>query len=241
LNAANSTLTLDACAPASSAHTLARNGYAVVENVLDASQCREIAVRLETRNYEGPGSRRLIQEAWCAALGAKILGLSAFRSILPPTSVAVQCILFDKSPERNWLVALHQDLSIPVAQRIDSDACSGWSEKDGMTFVQPPISVLESVVAVRLHLDPCPADSGALRVVPGSQRWGRLSPGRTEEIRREHGEVTVEVSQGGALVMRPLLLHASSKASKPVRRRVLHFVFGPRELPLRLRWAQAFQ
>jgi hypothetical protein len=48
--------------------------------------------------------------------------------------------------------------------------------------------------------------------------------------------VVVPVSRGGALVMKPLLLHASSKATRTMPRRVLHFVFGPPELPLGLEW-----
>jgi len=39
------------------------------------------------------------------------------------------------------------------------------------------------------------------------------------------------------LLMRPLLLHASSKSSGSSRRRVLHFLFGPPVLPCGLRWA----
>jgi hypothetical protein len=39
--------------------------------------------------------------------------------------------------------------------------------------------------------------------------------------------------------MRPLLLHASSKATGTSRRRVLHFVFGPPDLPLGLAWARS--
>lgn len=39
--------------------------------------------------------------------------------------------------------------------------------------------------------------------------------------------------------MRPLLLHASSKATGRSRRRVLHFVYGPAQLPSGLRWHEA--
>jgi len=39
--------------------------------------------------------------------------------------------------------------------------------------------------------------------------------------------------------MRPLLLHASSKGTGTSRRRVLHFLFGPRDLPLGLQWQRA--
>jgi hypothetical protein len=38
------------------------------------------------------------------------------------------------------------------------------------------------------------------------------------------------------MLMKPLLLHASSKVSIDSGRRVLHFVFAPAELPGGLRW-----
>ena len=41
------------------------------------------------------------------------------------------------------------------------------------------------------------------------------------------------------MLMRPLLLHASSKATGASRRRVLHFVFGPPALPHGLAWVRA--
>jgi hypothetical protein len=49
----------------------------------------------------------------------------------------------------------------------------------------------------------------------------------------------VPVARGGALVMRPLILPASSKASSLAPTRVLHFVFGPPELQLGLEWRWA--
>jgi hypothetical protein len=39
--------------------------------------------------------------------------------------------------------------------------------------------------------------------------------------------------------MRPFALHTSSKATGTSRRRVLHFVFGPAELPYGLQWEHA--
>lgn len=72
--------------------------------------------------------------------------------------------------------------------------------------------------------------------MPGCHAFGRLDAAAAERLRKEQGEVAVPVSRGGALVMRPLLLHASSKATVSVSRRVLHFVFGPRSLPFGLEW-----
>jgi ectoine hydroxylase-related dioxygenase (phytanoyl-CoA dioxygenase family) len=158
---------------------------------------------------------------------------------LPEDASAAQCTLFDKTPAKNWLVALHQDLSIPVAARVDSPECTGWSEKEGQLYVQPPLSVLEKLLAVRIHVDACPPESGALRVVPGSHAFGRLEPGRAAAIRNEQGEQVIPVPRGGALLLRPLLLHASSKTLGSRPRRVLHFLFGTRMLPSGLVWQTA--
>jgi ectoine hydroxylase-related dioxygenase (phytanoyl-CoA dioxygenase family) len=144
--------------------------------------------------------------------------------------------LFVKSVEKNWLVSLHQDLSIPVAERVDSSQCTGWSQKEGDLFVQPPVAVLEDIAAIRLHLDDCDEENGALRVVSGSHRLGRLTSSAAMEERNRCGEFSVAVPRGGVMVMRPLLLHASSKAINDAPRRVLHFVFGPSHLPEGLRW-----
>ena len=136
-------------------------------------------------------------------------------------------------------MSLHQDLSIPVHERVQNPQCRGWSHKQGVLFVQPPVAVLESLVAIRVHIDACSAENGALRIVPGSHLLGRLATDAQAKVRDASGELVVPVDRGGALLMRPLLLHASSKAAVPDGRRVLHFLFGPRALPLGLRWHTA--
>jgi hypothetical protein len=44
------------------------------------------------------------------------------------------------------------------------------------------------------------------------------------------------VPKGGALIMRPLLLHASSACAIPKSRRVIHLEFASAELPQGLDW-----
>jgi len=156
--------------------------------------------------------------------------------ILSTELIPVQSTLFVKSIESNWLVPLHQDLSIPLAERAESLGWQGWSEKEDELFVQPPVSVLDSVLALRPHLDDCKERNGALRVVSGSHRLGRLTTAEAIRAKDERGEVCVEIPRGGAMLMKPLLLHASSKVSIGSVRRVLHFVFAPAELPGGLRW-----
>ncbi len=182
-----------------------------------------LATQVASLPKEGAGSRTLLEQPWCVELARELRADSLVSALLPANAVTVQCTLFDKSPTKNWLVALHQDLSIPV-QRRD---------------VQPPVDVLEQLVAVRIQIDDCPEESGALRVVPKSHSQGRLDRERAEELRLRHGETVVRATRGEALVMRPLILHASSKATSLRPRRVLHFVFGPPSLPLGMEWRWA--
>jgi hypothetical protein len=63
-------------------------------------------------------------------------------------------------------------------------------------------------------------------VIPGSQELGILSDAEIRElVNREHPHECV-VPRGGILVMRPLLVHASSKSSAPAPRRVLHLEYA---------------
>jgi ectoine hydroxylase-related dioxygenase (phytanoyl-CoA dioxygenase family) len=216
--------------------SLACDGYAVISNVLNSRDTDEIVRAIGGMLRTDPGIRSLLEVEWCALLAERVAGDPRIREFLPVNARAVQCTLFAKTPESNWLVSLHQDLSIPVPERIESAACSGWSQKQGDTYVQPPASVLENILAVRHHLDDCDERNGALRVVPGSHRLGRLSSDEAHREREVRGERLISVSKGSALVMRPLLLHASSKSSAASPRRVLRFVYGPAAVPEGLRW-----
>lgn len=66
--------------------------------------------------------------------------------------------------------------------------------------------------------------------------WSGLDSSTALRARSDLGEVHVSVPRGGVMLMRPLLLHASSKISANKPRRVLHFVFAPAIPPDGLRW-----
>src|SRR3569833_3210187 len=143
---------------------LSDTGYAVVPGLIEQEHIRDLIHSLPESSV---GTRRLLDMPWCAALADRIARDHRISGILAKDAVAVQCTLFSKSIETNWLVPLHQDLSIPVAERVDSRQCSGWSEKEGELFVQPPASVLHQLLAIRLHLDVCVVLFGVLCVVFG--------------------------------------------------------------------------
>jgi hypothetical protein len=193
--------------------SFASDGYSVIPNVLGSQDTDEIACLVGGMLGTYAGTRCLLEVEWCALLAERLANEPRIRLLLPVTARAVQCTLFAKTIETNWLVSLHQDLSIPVAERIESDACSGWSRKEGNTFVQPPVHMLETILAVRLHLDDSDESNGASRIVPGSHRLGRLSSVEAHRERETRGERLVSVLRGSAMIMRPLLLHASSKSS----------------------------
>jgi hypothetical protein len=212
-------------------------GFGEIPGVLPAGRCLDVASAVGDTGRAG--TRNLLDLPCCQELATILRTHDAIGPLLPPGAVAVQCTLFDKSADRNWLVGLHQDVAIPVQERVAHPECSGWSEKEGVLYVQPPVRVLESLVAVRLHLDDCGPESGPLRVVPRSHRHGRLSADEAKTLRQQQGEVECLADRGGVVMIRPLLLHSSSKARAQSRRRVLHFLFGPSELTCGLRWHRA--
>ncbi|HSY09384.1 MAG TPA: phytanoyl-CoA dioxygenase family protein [Candidatus Dormibacteraeota bacterium] len=167
------------------------------------------------------------------ATSAKLI--SYLENLLGGKVFPVRAIFFDKTPESNWRVPWHQDLSIAVAKQIETPGFNAWSIKDEILHVCPPREILERMATARLHLDECDAENGALKVIPSSQADGKLNATEIGEWTREEA-VICEVPKGGALLMRPLLLHSSSPAKKPSHRRVLHIEYATIELPNGLKW-----
>jgi ectoine hydroxylase-related dioxygenase (phytanoyl-CoA dioxygenase family) len=109
--------------------------------------------------------------------------------------------------------------------------------KAGIWHVQPPASILDRMLSVRIHLDDCTESNGALRVLPGTHRLGRLNAVQITERQRLATSVSCVVDAGGVVLMRPLLIHASSAASEATHRRVIHIDYASCQLDGGLRWA----
>jgi ectoine hydroxylase-related dioxygenase (phytanoyl-CoA dioxygenase family) len=150
----------------------------------------------------------------------------------------VRSLFFDKIAEANWKVAWHQDRTIAVRRRNEADGFGPWTIKAGVPHVQPPDSVLENMIALRIHLDDANELNGALRVIAGSHRMGRLSQTVIQEL-KERPAAICAATRGSILVMRPLLLHSSSACSEPTHRRVIHLEFAGSGLPDGLDWNES--
>ncbi len=209
-------------------------GGIVFGNLLTA--LREEAARLVAAS---PGHAHGIRDLLRRSPAISGWASSATLALFPPGMQPVRAILFDKTPDANWKVAWHQDLTIAVQQRCELPGYGPWSVKDGIVHVQPPVSLLERMVTLRLHLDETPAANGALRVVPGSHRHGRLDAGAIADLRGTGPEHVCEARAGDVLFMKPLLLHASSASEAPGHRRIVHVEYAcPDLLHPSLDWAE---
>jgi ectoine hydroxylase-related dioxygenase (phytanoyl-CoA dioxygenase family) len=173
------------------------------------------------------------REVRCFATAPETLDF--IRPSLGPDAFPVRGVLFDKIPGANWKVTWHQDLSIAVRERMDVPGFGPWSLKEGVHHVQPPESVLRGILTLRLHLDDCFEDNGPLRLLAGSH-GGIWNSDQIRELRAHLRETVATVAAGGILLMRPLCLHASSPASNPHHRRVVHIEYAAAPLPAPLRW-----
>ncbi len=225
---------------------LQNDGFCLVPGVLAQSECdvllTEIDDMLQAGESPSPGfsahcARNLLSRS---PLIHKRFSESPFidlaRKALGQDGNPVKGIYFDKNPDSNWVVPWQQDLTIALKEKHGIDGYVNWTVKQGAWHVQPPASVLESQVTLRLHLDDCSESNGALRVVRGSHRLGRLDHAAEAELRERVGDVLCEAKRGDVLVMSPLILHASSKAVDPDHRRIVHVEYSAAQLPEPLAW-----
>lgn len=159
-------------------------------------------------------------------------------TVLGPRARVIRSVFFDKTPESNWGVPWHQDLTIAVREKREAPGFVGRSVKEGVHHIQAPREILEQMLTVRIHLDDCGAENGPLRVLPGTHSMGWLDSETITRLKIEVREEVCVVERGGAVLMRPLLLHASSRAITPGHRRVLHLDFAAEALPCGLRWLE---
>lgn len=211
-----------------------QDGFAIARGVIDSATRHHLIEKL------GPvaraGRRRLLAIPQVAALAAADCVLNLVRPHLLIEPTAVRAIYFDKSLDANWFVSWHQDVTIAVDKEVELPGYGPWSMKEEVPHVQPPVELLENMLAVRIHFDDADETNGALRVVPGSHRYGRLTSEQVQQQLASQAEHLCCASAGDALLMRPLLLHASSRSTAPRHRRVLHIEYAGLTLPPELNW-----
>jgi ectoine hydroxylase-related dioxygenase (phytanoyl-CoA dioxygenase family) len=222
-----------------------QDGFQIIKSLVSVSECDLLAAELtplfeqQIKSAKGRigGVRNLLRTNPLVSAFAKSPSITELLHAVTGREVfPVRAIFFDKNPETNWLVPWHQDLSIAVAKQIESPGFAGWSVKDGTIHVHPPEEILAGMITLRLHLDDCGGGNGALKVVAGSHHSGKIPAGEVARRTAIDKPIVCEIPKGGVLLLRPLLLHASSPADIPDHRRVLHIEYATQKLPNGLEW-----
>lgn len=218
-------------------------GFTIINNVLTAEEIAAISTQIEeaiggSENFRKTADLFAIRQLFkelpqlkTALLDTKLLQI--VRSLFGPDYFLVKAIYFDKPPLSNWFVSYHQDLSIAVDKKAALEGFGQWTVKSTHFGVQPPVPILESMFTIRIHLDECTADNGALHVIPGSHKNGIC-----RNISSAIPATICEVEKGGIMIMKPLLMHASHKSVVEQHRRVVHLEFSNQPLPQPIQWLE---
>ncbi|VUD67420.1 hypothetical protein TDB9533_03784 [Thalassocella blandensis] len=202
------------------------NEIEVIKSELSGLECLGGGLRNAEKRL--PSVAKLVESKFFVDLASEYL---------PAKARIVRSILFIKSIENNWFVAWHQDKTVAVSVKMDKPGWGPWSTKDGVLHVQPPIAVLEQMITFRIHLDDSTEDNGCLKVVPNSHRGGIMPQDKIQDYTKIHRAVSCVAPAGSVLVMRPHILHSSSKAISHQPRRVLHVEYSSYQLPHGVKWA----
>lgn len=223
-----------------------RAGFTILPDIYTQTEVTAILAEIQAANTSGdtfrktddlfairqcvkeiPGLLKLVYNEQLSRLITQLFGSGYF---------ITKSIYFDKPSKSNWFVAWHQDLTISVNRKEQIEGFGPWTVKQNQFAVQPPLSILGNNFTIRIHLDNTTAENGALKVVPGSHAKGIYRPESIDwAIEKEE---TCEVPQGGVMIMKPLLLHASGRTTNQQQRRVLHIEFGKDKLPAPLEWSE---
>jgi len=171
------------------------------------------------------GARHALKSSAVARLASDPRLLNAAQTILGCEATPFRATLFDKSPQANWLVVWHQDTALPLRERRSKSGWGPWSVKDGIIYAHAPASVLRQVLALRVHLDESSLHNGPLRILPGTHTNGVFTDDNIQALAAKVTPFDCVVPQGGVLVMRPLVVHASSKSQSQVPRRIVHIEY----------------
>lgn len=220
---------------------LTHNGFSILNNVYTNREIKKIKSSIdkffEQSEEEAFGKRKLLMDI--PNLSELLLNknLKQVVSAIDKNAFLVKAIYFDKPPKSNWYVTWHQDVPINVSDKKNLEGYTAWTHKHGINSVIPPEEISKNIFTIRIHLDDTTKSNGALKVVPGSHNK-RLSDDEVKTITNNCTPYICEVAAGGIQLMKPLLLHSSSKSTNQKRRRVIHLEFTSQELPSEIEWLE---
>ncbi len=151
----------------------------------------------------------------------------------------VRVVWFAKDAGRNWGVPWHQDRIIAVAGRHDVPGFVNWSCKHGTWHCEPPVATLAAMCFVRVHLDDCDADNGAMEIACGSEAEGAVPEPLAAATAARYPGQTCRARRGDIQTLPMLVLHRSSPSGNGAPRRALRLDYAFADLPSPLAWVTA--
>lgn len=222
-------------------------GYFIIDDVFSEAAVDEMIRTINNADQEQPSFRKT---AALFAIRRFVQEIPGIRSLVFGERIkqiiteyggrdyfVSKSIYFDKPGLSNWFVAYHQDLTIAVDKKSIFPGYGPWTKKQDMFAVQPPLDILAGNFTIRIHLDDTDETNGALKVIPGSHNKGIYRPESIDWTVEK--EEICRVRSGGIMLMKPLLLHSSSRTTEDKKRRVMHLEFSNAVLPKGLGWAEA--
>lgn len=197
-----------------------------------------------------PDLQRVLAAVSIERAGTRLRGIPGLAAVIEATSVIgavaakhlgstarpVRALLFDKSAATNWSLGWHQDRTIAVVGRHDTEGFGPWTTKASLHHVAPPPTLQAQMITLRVHLDPVDGDNAPLLVAPGSHRLGRIAQPDIPGIVQRCGIMSCLAETGDVWAYATPILHASQAALQPRRRRVLQIDYAACDLPGRLQW-----
>jgi hypothetical protein len=204
------------------------SGFDVLPDVFSPGEMQGLSAHLATATLRRSraGARNALSDPVIAALARDNRLVRIACGVLGGDPFPYRATLFDKSKISNWLVVWNQDKALPLRTRRDVPGWGPWSIKAGVLYAHAPAEALSRIVALRVHLDDSTAENGPLRVLPGTDHLGVLTDAQIKDGSQAIEPIACLVGAGGVVVMRPLLVHSSSKVSGLAPRRVLHVEYA---------------
>lgn len=223
-----------------------QKGFCIINSIYSSGEIKSIANLIDALNTSKPTFRKskdlfAIRQFIKELPEIKKLAFnenlqSVINTIAGNDYFIVKSIYFDKPEKSNWFVAYHQDLTISVGKKVETEGFNFWTSKHNQFAVQPPTSVLENIFTIRIHLDDTDEENGALKIIEGSHLKQIYRP-ETIDWKTEK-ETFCNIEHGGIMLMKPLLLHGSNRTTNQKRRRVIHIEFSNTALPEGMNWSE---
>jgi ectoine hydroxylase-related dioxygenase (phytanoyl-CoA dioxygenase family) len=212
---------------------LAEAGFTIVPGVLSVAGVKRLrsAARRERvpRSPMGRPESLLRTNPFVARVTSSIVAI--VKELAGIRSEAFAAFFLDKSIRENWYLRWHQNLRIPIEPNDRLPPELHPQRESGVWHIIPPQEFLETVVIVRLALDPHDEMNGGLRVLPGSHRHGAMAEADAQQVMEAGVPLTPVLRPGDMLIFKALLLHESPLSETSRRRRTLQLEFAQSALP----------